>query len=285
MRREEIEPLTLDQTKALVEAARGDRPEALYVAAVTTGLRQGELLGLKWEDVDPDRGILQVRSTLVASKGGRPAFGAPKTDKGKRSVRTPGAPVEALERHHVLQLEEREKLAERWQDHGLVFCTGVLCSSSYRLGQYCSGPESVGQHHSYRHSATSGYPRRVAISCTAWQSTMLASPDSWTVSSPSKTAVGTSTGLSNLFGMLFPSSSASLKDTSAPKLAAEGGCSQPGSPDVAPGWELGGCCEYPFVGAAVQRELLPALASEDGTPGSPVVFGTYDHRDLPAFTL
>ncbi len=177
LRREEIEPLTLDQTKALVEAARGDRLEALYVVAKSTGLRQGELLGLKWEDVDPDRGVLRVRRTLTASKGGRPAFGAPKTDKGKRSVRTPGAPVEALERHHTLQLEEREKLAERWQDHGLVFCTGVLCSSSYRLGQYCSGPESVGQHHSDRHSATSGYHRRFAISCTAWQSTMLASPD------------------------------------------------------------------------------------------------------------
>ena len=125
LRREEIKPLTLEQTKALVEAARGDRLEALYVAAVTTGLRQGELLGLKWDDVDPERGVVRVRRTLVASKGGRPTFGEPKTAKGRRVVRLPHAAVEALERHRERQLEESEKLAGLWQDHGLVFCTGI----------------------------------------------------------------------------------------------------------------------------------------------------------------
>src|SRR5215217_308213 len=52
VRREEMRPLAPEQVKILFEAARGDRLEALYVLAVTTGLRQGELLGLKWEDVD-----------------------------------------------------------------------------------------------------------------------------------------------------------------------------------------------------------------------------------------
>jgi hypothetical protein len=85
--------------------------------------------------------------------------------------------------------------------------------------------------------------------------------------------------------MLFSSSSANLKDTSVSKLAAEEGCSQPGTTSGEPGLELRGCCEFPFVGATVKREPLPALAPEDGTPGSPVVFGTWDHRDLPAFTL
>src|SRR5919107_1784509 len=50
--REEIRPLNLEQVRALFEAAREDRLEALYVVAVTTGLRRGELQGLKWEDLD-----------------------------------------------------------------------------------------------------------------------------------------------------------------------------------------------------------------------------------------
>jgi integrase len=69
VRREEMRPLTPAQVKALLEAARGDRLEALYLLAVTTGLRQGELLGLKWEDVDLGAGKLQVCRTLATAKG------------------------------------------------------------------------------------------------------------------------------------------------------------------------------------------------------------------------
>jgi integrase len=64
---EEIQPLDADQAKALLEAARGDRLEALYVLAVTAGLRIGELLGLKWEDVDLKRGVLHVRRTQLGA--------------------------------------------------------------------------------------------------------------------------------------------------------------------------------------------------------------------------
>jgi integrase len=69
--------------------------------------------------------VVRVRRTLVASKGGRPTFGAPKTAKGRRGVRLPHAAVEALERHRERQLEERQKLAGLRQDHGLVFCTSI----------------------------------------------------------------------------------------------------------------------------------------------------------------
>jgi integrase len=60
--------------------------EALYVLAVTTGLRQGELLGLKWDDVDMEAGTLQVRRTLTTAKGG-PALSAPKTKGSRRTVK------------------------------------------------------------------------------------------------------------------------------------------------------------------------------------------------------
>jgi integrase len=71
VRREEMQPLSPEQVRVLLEAARGERLEALYVLAVTTGLRQGELLGLKWEDVDLEAGTLQVRRSLPRLRMGR----------------------------------------------------------------------------------------------------------------------------------------------------------------------------------------------------------------------
>ena len=123
--KEEIQPLTPAQTKTLLEAVGGDRFEALYVLAVTAGLRQGELLGLKWEDIALDRGLLQVRRTLSSTKGGEPVFSDPKTARGRRSVKLTARAVEALKRHRERQLEEREEVAGLWQNHGLVFPTRI----------------------------------------------------------------------------------------------------------------------------------------------------------------
>jgi integrase len=125
LRREEIKPLTSQQAKMFLKAVRGDRLEALYVLAITAGLRQGELLGLRWEDVDLERGTLQVRRTLSGSKNGNPIFGIPKTAKGKRSVKLTEKALEALKRHRELQLEEGQRLAGLWQEHGLIFTTQV----------------------------------------------------------------------------------------------------------------------------------------------------------------
>jgi integrase len=76
-RPEEMRPLDAAQAKALLSAARGDRFEALHVLAVTAGLRISELLGLKWDDVDLERGVLHVRRTLSSAKSG-PTFTTPK---------------------------------------------------------------------------------------------------------------------------------------------------------------------------------------------------------------
>ena len=125
VRREEIEPLTPEQTKKLVEFVGEDRLAALYVLAVTAGLRQGELLGLKWEDVDLDHGILRVKRTLSGIKDGKPIFGTPKTAKGRRSVQLTVKAVEALGKHRERQIEERKQLVELWRDWDLVFPTRV----------------------------------------------------------------------------------------------------------------------------------------------------------------
>jgi integrase len=123
--KKEMEPLGPAQARALLRAARGERLEALYALAVSTGMRQGELLGLKWEDVDLEAGTLQVRRTLSTATGGGVSFGAPKTAKSRRNIRVPKLALAALRRHRKAQLEERMKLCGLWQDYGLVFTTGV----------------------------------------------------------------------------------------------------------------------------------------------------------------
>jgi integrase len=122
VRREEMRPLSGDQVKVLLEVARGDRLEALYVLAIHTGLRQGELLGLKWEDVDLESGTLRVRRTLVTAKGG-PVLTAPKTKGGRRSVKLTQGAVEALRSHLKHQLQEIDRAGSLWRENGLMFAS------------------------------------------------------------------------------------------------------------------------------------------------------------------
>jgi integrase len=122
--RKEIRPLTPEQVRTLLRTAQGDRLGALYALAITTGLRQGELFGLRWEDLDLEAGRLSVRQTLTTPKGGR-RLGPPKRSKSRRSVKLTAGAVKALRAHRECQLEEREKLAELWQDHDFVFTTQV----------------------------------------------------------------------------------------------------------------------------------------------------------------
>jgi integrase len=74
----EVTPLSPAEARQLLEAAGGDRLEALYVLAVTTGMRQGEILGLGWEDADLEAGVVRVRRTLTLARGG-PRLAEPKT--------------------------------------------------------------------------------------------------------------------------------------------------------------------------------------------------------------
>lgn len=118
---EEIRPLDAEQAKRLLEAAGGNRLEALYVLAVTAGLRVGELLGLKWEDMDVDTETLRIRRTKSQARTG-PTFTAPKNCKG-RSIKLTRRAVEALKTHKAIQNAERLKAGSLWQDNNLMFCT------------------------------------------------------------------------------------------------------------------------------------------------------------------
>ncbi len=92
--------------------------------AVHTGMREGELLGLKWEDVDLERGVLRLRHGLVR-EGGKTTLGDFKTPKSRRSVRLTRAAAEALRSHLERQLEEMERMDSIYQPGGLVFATEI----------------------------------------------------------------------------------------------------------------------------------------------------------------
>jgi integrase len=85
-------------------------------------MRQGELLALKWDDVDLERSLVRVRRTLTRSDKGF-VLGEPKTKKSRRTIRlTPGA-VQALRAHLFRQLEEMERAGSLYEPGGLIFAT------------------------------------------------------------------------------------------------------------------------------------------------------------------
>src|SRR5215217_2516924 len=109
--------------KALSQAVRDDlipRNEAIFIAAIHTGLRKGELLGLKWTDLDLDGGTLSVRRSLKVTDHGLD-FGPPKNKASRRSVPLNKSAVAALKAHRLRQNEERLRLGELWEDQDLVF--------------------------------------------------------------------------------------------------------------------------------------------------------------------
>jgi integrase len=110
-----MQVLTPDQVAILLAAAKGDRLEALYVLAISTGLRQGELLGLQWEDTDLDRGAVQVRHQL-AENNGHPVLVEPKTASARRRVDLPAVAVLALLDHRARMQAEGRSVGE-----GFVF--------------------------------------------------------------------------------------------------------------------------------------------------------------------
>ena len=111
--RKEVAYLDAGQVRRLFDAARGDPLEALVVLAVTTGLRQGELLGLQWRDVDLEARTLAVRRQLLEHSDGSLELGELKTRASRRRVDLPGTSVRALEAHR-----SRAKVAS---PDGLVF--------------------------------------------------------------------------------------------------------------------------------------------------------------------
>jgi integrase len=113
-----------DVTRFL-NAATDDPLEPLWTLALLTGMRRGELLGLKWGDIDLDAGTLSVRRTLSRGTGSELIEGAPKTKTAQRRIALPATAVESLRHHRARQNEYRLELGSVWEPNDYVFTNDV----------------------------------------------------------------------------------------------------------------------------------------------------------------
>lgn len=170
--RHEIQPLTEEQARHLLKAARGHSLEGLLILAVTTGMREGELLALRWRDINFDNRSLHIQHSMGYVPGKGYLEFEPKTPKGRRKIVLPSFVCEALKQHRACQLEMRLKAGERWQDRDLVFCNryGGYLDPSHLRQRFDKFLKEAGlpdvRFHDLRHSAATillsmGVPAKV----------------------------------------------------------------------------------------------------------------------------
>ncbi|MDP9269703.1 MAG: site-specific integrase [Chloroflexota bacterium] len=123
--RREMRPLTATELRALLEATADEPMGPLFAVAAGTGLRLGELLGLRWSDVTD--GSLTVRRSYARAEGGGWAMAEPKTRRSRRTVMLPAVAREGLKRQQQRQAAARDAAGTAWQDdlHGQVFTDAV----------------------------------------------------------------------------------------------------------------------------------------------------------------
>lgn len=153
--------LTPEQAQRLVEVAHQERDGALWVLALTTGGRQGELLGLRWSDYEPATGALRIAHSLQRVEGAL-ILSETKTATSRRTVVLPAAARDALARQRSAQAADQLRAGRAWANElGLIFTTpagrprdGTVISHQFRLRCQALGLPSM-TFHALRHSAAS----------------------------------------------------------------------------------------------------------------------------------
>lgn len=118
--RPDIQFWSAEEVRRFLEGVRDDRDYALYYLDLTTGMRRGELLGLKWARTDMDTGELRIVESIVPVNH-KPTWSVPKTDAGFRTIPLDTRTIEVLRDHRRRQLEERLALGSEYVDLDLVF--------------------------------------------------------------------------------------------------------------------------------------------------------------------
>lgn len=157
--RREPQLLSLSQAQILLDYVKQSRLEAFLVLAITTGMRRGEILALRWSDVDLIEGHLQVKRTVdyIAHYGFVETEA--KTERGRRKIMLAPFVVEMLNAHRSNQMEERYKMGDKWVDRNLVFCgsQGNYFIPNYLLKIFKKALTAAGlprmRVHDLRHSA------------------------------------------------------------------------------------------------------------------------------------
>lgn len=121
----EAQTLTMEQALKLLEVARGSQIEAMLLFALTTAIRRGKILSLRWEDVDFERSVVFVHRTGNRIVGQGFVEGEPKTKAGRRRIFLPDVAIQALKSHKVAQEQACIKAAEKWVERGIVFSNTI----------------------------------------------------------------------------------------------------------------------------------------------------------------
>jgi integrase len=152
--------LTPVESRALLRAVKGDRLEALFVLCLSLGLRRGEVLGLTWDDVDLDKGIVHIQHTRYPVRGAD-IIENPKTRASQRHQGLPSVTRQSLRTHRARQQQERLRLGAKWRGQNYVFTNirGAPMSTNmfrYHLDKAVkrAGIESL-HIHGLRHTAVS----------------------------------------------------------------------------------------------------------------------------------
>ncbi|WP_329367835.1 tyrosine-type recombinase/integrase [Streptomyces sp. NBC_01483] len=201
----EVEPYTVQEVQRLLKAADRHRNSARWAVALALGLRQGEVLGLKWEDIDLDGGFLVVRRSRhrpqfahgCAEPCGRKAGYCPqkrrsnpetsttKSRAGRRAVGLPEQLADLLRAHREAQDAERQAVGKRWVEGGWVFSDEHGRSPSHRRdwtewkALLAEANVRDGRLHDARHTAATvllilGVPERAVMGLMGWSTTAMA---------------------------------------------------------------------------------------------------------------
>lgn len=135
-----------DQVRTFLNVTEGRREHAMYTVFLTTGMRSGEVRGLRWKDVDLENGVIHVRQQwLEAAKAAESRFAPPKRGSA-RSIHIQGDLVTLLRNHKARQDEEKAELEDMWADFDLVFPTtiGTPVLSTNLLRQFKEDAKAAG---------------------------------------------------------------------------------------------------------------------------------------------
>lgn len=157
--RKEMKTLDEEETIQLLEATKGTLLHIPVLVAAATGMRRGEILALRWEDVDLKAGVLSVCQSLEETAAGL-SFKQPKTAKSRRVVDLPPMLVEALVRHKSEQANQRLQIGAAYENHGLVVAREdgrpvVPSRLSITFGAFVKKTGRVIRFHDLRHTHAS----------------------------------------------------------------------------------------------------------------------------------
>jgi len=160
--RREVQPFSAEEIATLLAAIEGHRHQWLWTTMLATGMRFGEAAALRWEDVDMDARLVNVRHTLGVRNRG-PMFAEPKTTKARRLVPLPQIAVDALTMQRAQLGLQRAAAGDRWNDLDVVFPSpsGRPLSQSHVLERFHRVLAEAGLHRRRMHDLRHTYATRL----------------------------------------------------------------------------------------------------------------------------